>query len=486
MKTEKDETKTNRRHRIGYRLILILLLLVSLAGTATAQLLPIPILPGPTSNSTTGSSTASSATSANSTTSEGSAPKRYIVRATGGINVVQILCSLIGCSLIESLGDPLSQVFAITTSVVDDVLYGLLDLLGIVHIELDRLISLLPPEPLISSATPAPADLSDNNAVQFYGSTVWNGYASQPAANVVGVHQARDWFHVTGTGTIGIIDTGVDPNHPALVPVLVKGYDFTRNQAGSASEIADLNQSTVALLDGGASPVPVNGSTIAVLNQSTVALLDGHSAFGHGTMVAGIVHLVAPTSLIMPLKAFTADGTGYTSDIIRAVYFAVPQVRALNMSFSIPIQSAELENALDYAASHSVVTAAAAGNNGTDTIVYPAGFQNDVMGVASTDLSETRSTFSNYGSDVWVAAPGEGIISTYPFGTYAAGWGTSFSTPFVTGTAGLLANVQANLNEQAASSDIAHAEYIGYGMGHGELDVVHALNAAQNGNSSHQ
>jgi len=195
---------------------------------------------------------------------------------------------------------------------------------------------------------------------------------------------------------------------------------------------------------------------------------------------------VAPTSNLMPLKAFTADGTGYTSDIIRAIYFAVPQVSALNMSFSMPQQSAELGNALDYAASHSVVSAAAAGNDGQPSVVYPAGFQNDVMGVGSTSLSETRSTFSNYGSDVWVAAPGEGIISTYPFGTYAAGWGTSFSTPFVTGTVGLLANVQANMNEKAASSDIAHAEYIGYGMGHGELDVVRALNAAQNGNQGNQ
>ena len=137
MKTEKDEMKANRRHRIGYRLILILLLLVSLAGTATAQLLPIPILPGPPGNSTTGSSTASSSTTANSTTGD-SAPKRYIVRATGGINVVQILCSLIGCSLIESLGDPLSQVFAITTSVVDDVFYARIDLaVGEKHIEFD-------------------------------------------------------------------------------------------------------------------------------------------------------------------------------------------------------------------------------------------------------------------------------------------------------------------------------------------------------------
>ena len=457
MKTAKEKVKAVKTHGMCYRLIVILLVLVSWAAPASAQLLP-PILPGPTDNS---------------------APKRYIVRATGGINAVQTLCSLVGCSLIEGLGDPLSQVFAITTSVVDDVLYGLLDLVGIVHIEVDQLISLLPVSPLISDATQPPGKLADKNPVQFYGSIVWNGYASQPAANVVRANQAREWFQVTGTATIGIIDTGVDPNHPALVPVLVKGYDFTRNQAGSSSEIADLNQSTVAVVDGGASPVIMNGSTMAVLDQSTVAVVDGHSAFGHGTMVAGIVHLVAPTSLIMPLKAFTADGTGYTSDIIRAVYFAVPQVSALNMSFSMPQQSAELENALNYAASHSVVTSAAAGNDGANTVVYPAGFQNDVMGVASTNLSGTPSSFSNYGSDVWVAAPGEGIISTYPFGTYAAGWGTSFSTPFVTGSVGLLANVQANMNEQAASSDIAHAEYIGSGMGHGELDVVRALTAAR-------
>ena len=456
--------RTKRTRGIGYRLILILLVLVSWAAPATAQLLPIPILPGPTENAT---------------------PKRYIVTAPGGINVVQVLCSLIGCSLLESLGDPLSQVFVITTSVVDDVLYGLLDLLGIVHIEVDRLISLLPVAPLISDETPPPGGLSDSNPVQFYGSTVWNGYASQPAANVVGASQARNQFNVAGAGTIGIIDTGVDPNHPALVPILVPGYDFTRNQAG-ASELADLNQSTAYLVDGGAAPVRVNGSTIAVLNQSTAYLVDGHSAFGHGTMVAGIVHLVAPNSYIMPLKAFNADGKGYASDIIRAVYYAVgQQVSALNMSFSIPDQSTDLENALDYAASQSVVSAAAAGNDGKEMVVYPADSPNDVMGVGSTSLAETRSTFSNHGSDVWVAAPGEGIISTYPFGTYAAGWGTSFSTPFVTGTVGLLANVEAHMNEHAASSDIAHAEYIGYGMGHGELDVVRALNAALGNSNEH-
>ena len=455
MTTQAREVITNRRHDMRYRLILTTMVLVSCVAPARAQLLP-PIFPGP----------------------GGGTPQRFILRAPGGIGVVQTLCGLIGCGLLESLGDPGSQVFVISTSSTA-LLNNLLLSLGITHIEPDLLVSLLPAAPLISNATQPPGGLSDTNPVQFYASTVWNGYASQPAADVVRANEARNRYNVGGAGTIGIIDTGVDPDHPALVPVLVPGYDFTRNQAGSASEIADLNQSTVAVLDGGASPVMVNGSTMAVLDQSTVAVLDGHSAFGHGTMVAGIVHLVAPTSYIMPLKAFGPDGTGFTSDIIRAVYFAVPQVNALNMSFSMPQPSAELGNALDYAAAQSVVSVASAGNDGTATVVYPAGFENDVMGVGSTSLYRTRSTFSNYGSVVWVAAPGEGIISTYPCGTYAAGWGTSFSAPFVTGTVGLLTNLRPNLNEQSASSAIANADPIGGDLGHGELDVVNALNAIQ-------
>jgi thermitase len=461
--TQAREVMTNRKHDMRYRLILTTMVLVSCVAPARAQLLP-PILPGP----------------------GGGTPQRFILRAPGGIGVVQTLCGLIGCGLLEPLGDPGSQVFVISTSSTA-LLNSLLLSLGITHIEPDLLVSLLPAAPLIPNTTVVPDGLWDRNPVQFYGSTVWNGYASQPAANVVRANEARDWYNVAGAGTIGIIDTGVDPNHPALQPILVPGYDFTRNQAGSGSEMADLNQSTVAVVDS-ASPAPavVNGSTMAVLDQSTVAVVDqsGFAAFGHGTIVAGIIHLVAPMSQIMPLKAFGPDGTGFTSDIIRAVYFAVPQVNALNMSFSMPQPSSELGNALDYAAAQSVVSVAAAGNDGTATVVYPAGFQNDVMGVGSTSLYRTRSTFSNYGSVVWVAAPGEGIISTYPFGTYAAGWGTSFSAPFVTGAVGLLTNLnllnlRPNLNEHSASSAIANADPIGGGLGHGELDVVNALNAIQ-------
>src|SRR2546429_7377276 len=80
-----------------------------------------------------------------------------------------------------------------------------------------------------------------------------------------------------------------------------------------------------------------------MVNQSTAAVLDRASAlnlgqpqyqeFGRGTMVSGIIHLVAPTALIMPLKAFRADGTGYLSDVLRAIHFAVQHdARVVNMS----------------------------------------------------------------------------------------------------------------------------------------------------------
>src|SRR6266478_2294566 len=91
-------------------------------------------------------------------------------------------------------------------------------------------------------------------------------------------------------------------------------------------------------------------------------------------------------------------------------------------------------------------------------IVYPAALQNDVMGVASTTNQDTRSQFSNYGNAiVWVAAPGEAIVSTYPYSTYAAGWGTSFSAPFVSGGAALLHNLQPTTVQSGAAVAIAHA-----------------------------
>src|SRR5208282_4220890 len=100
---------------------------------------------------------------------------------------------------------------------------------------------------------------------------------------------------------------------------VVPGYDFTRNISGIPNELADVSQSAAAVL-GQSSVAILNQSSVAILNQSTVAVLDQSTAaalggdqtvgseFGHGTMVAGLIHLVAPSAQIMPLKAFTSNG----------------------------------------------------------------------------------------------------------------------------------------------------------------------------------
>jgi subtilisin family serine protease len=405
-----------------------------------------------------------------------SAQQGIIVRDQLGLNGLNLTCALLNCSVSSSLGDPAGQLFLIQiNSSVDPIAFltVLLNQLGIVDAELNQQISLIE-----ATAGPIPESLLDETPLPYYGETVWDGYAAQPAAQIVSVQRAQLAFNVTGAGTVAMIDTGVDTQHPVLVPVLVPGYNFINNTP-NGSETGSLNQSSAAVLDG-AGPVYVNQYTVAVLNQSSAAVLDqsGNADFGHGTMTAGIVHLVAPTAKIMPLKAFSSNGTGYLSNIIRAMYYAVQHhSNVISMSFSFSSPSQEMNRAIRNATNSGVICVASAGNNGLDEVVYPAGI-NGVMGVASVSDYGTRSTFSNYGPDVWVAAPGEAIISTYPYGTYSASWGTSFSAPFVSGTAALLVQVSPSVNQQTAAAAIAHATPLSTsGMGNGQLDVYKAVQA---------
>jgi subtilisin family serine protease len=405
-----------------------------------------------------------------------SAQQQLIVRDNLGLSGLKLTCLGLNCQVGMNLGDPAGQVFLVTvdSSVnLPSFLSLLLNQVGVLDAEVNQELFLVG-----ATAGPVPESLLDNTPLTYYGAPVWDGYVNQPAAVIVGVRQTQSTFNVAGAGTVAMIDTGVDTQHPALVPVLVPGYNFINNTP-NGSEMGDVNESSVAVLDGGSpEPALVNSSTIAVVNESTVAVLDGgpYSAFGHGTMTAGIVHLVAPQANIMPLKAFSADGSGYVSNIIRATYYAVQHnAKVLSMSFSFSPSSGEMAKAINYANSRCVICVASAGNDGTDVLVYPAAL-NHVMGVASTTDYDTRSSFSNYGTDVWVAAPGEGVISTYPWGSYAAGWGTSFSAPFVSGTAALLVNVSANVDQQSAAGAIANAKPISSeGMGNGLLDTYMAV-----------
>src|SRR5437899_13038441 len=257
---------------------------------------------------------------------------RYIVRSTGGLLSILNLCSILGCQVQGGLDGPLGQLFLVssTTNLLSSTVNCLESLLGIVSVEVDRTLNIPRTAPLIPYA---PGQLWQRTLINYYGTSVWYGYASQPAAQIVRVPDAQIGFNVTGTGIVADIDTGVDPTHPALQGVLLQGYDFTRNQPG-ASELLHYYSSTAACST--CAPGRVNQSSMAIVDQSSMAIVDGapYVAFGHGTEVVGIIHLVAPKAKILPLKAFHADGTCYLSDILRAIYYALQnKANVINMSF---------------------------------------------------------------------------------------------------------------------------------------------------------
>jgi hypothetical protein len=405
------------------------------------------------------------------------ANQRYIVRDTGGLSALQRSCTALGCNVGGGLDGSLGQVFLLTTpDTVNSATFLslLLQQTGVVDAEFDLLAR------AADSGYTIPSSLTDASSVTYFGTTVPHGYVNQPASQIIRLSYAQSTFGVKGVGVVAVIDTGVDPNHPALQNVLLPGYDFTRNLDVTADEKPDVSLSTAPVVNG-VPPAWVNSNTAAIVDQSTAAVVDGGSPygdFGHGTMVAGVIHLVAPGAMIMPLKAFRADGTAYTSDILRAIYRAVQSsANIINMSFNLAAYSTEMANAIDFANRNGLICVAAAGNSGQNTLVYPAAL-GDVMGVASTTNNDQRSSFSNYGQGlVWVAAPGEGIVTTYPYGTYAAAWGTSFSTGFVSGVAALLLEVQKNCDQSQSAQATAHAQLLTTDLGNGRLDVYQAVQA---------
>jgi subtilisin family serine protease len=408
--------------------------------------------------------------------SQAEAQTRLVVRDSLGLRGINLTCLLLGCKVNNSLGDPQGQLFVVTFPSLLNPVTALLRLnlqLGIVGVEIDQSVKSLDP-----NASATPSYLTDKTPTSYYGTTVWHGYLVQPGNQLIRTGSAQSAFSATGSGvTVAVIDTGVDPNHPALKGVLVGGYDFTRNVSGG-SEDADVNVSPDAST---AQAAEVNQRTVAVLDQRTVAVLDGggYSAFGHGTMTAGIVHLVAPQAKIMPLKAFNANGSGYESDILRAIYYAVQnRAQVMSMSWDFPTSSNELATAIKYAQSNGVIAVASAGNDGKYAYVYPGALPG-VINVASTSDNDVQSTFTNYGHPpVFMAAPGEGIMTLYPGGTYAAGWGTSFSTPFVAGTTALMLGQNGGCTPARVASGLAHADLIfNPQLGWGRLDSWAAVKA---------
>lgn len=396
----------------------------------------------------------------------------YILHSPS-LTQAQAACQTYGMTMVSTIRQPDTYLVQLTTAVPPAVLQQWVH--GdpnVKHLELDTNTAVpealltnlpyVPPMPLTTHAT-------DGQLVQLYGTTAWLGYVQQPAmyaTNASNIVQPNS----SGSGiVVAVIDTGIDSQNPILAPVLVPGYDFIHNTAGYASDLADIDQSTAAILEQSTAAllesyqvVQLNQSTAAILEQSTAAILEGDplpSHFGHGTMVAGLIHLFAPSAKIMPLKAFNADGTANVSNIVSAIYYATDHgARIINMSFELSQISDALLRAVNYATRKGVICIASAGNDSQEALVYPAAYGN-VIAVGSVNQQSQASSFSNYGSDaVTLAAPGEALVTTYPGNHYATAWGTSFSSALVSGTtADLLSAIDQNLASLMQSGDIKRA-----------------------------
>ena len=234
---------------------------------------------------------------------------------------------------------------------------------------------------------------------------------------------------------IGVIDTGVDYNHPDLV-----GNIWTNPGEIAGDGIDNDNNGYID---------DTRGWDFAYNDNNP---MDGH---GHGTHVSGTiagkgnngvgVTGVAWNAKIMPLKMFDDTGSGgYTSNAILAINYATAKgVKLTNNSWGGGGYSQALSDAINTAGQQGALFIASAGNATQNTDVtpsYPASYNlSNIISVASTTRTDGLSYFSNYGATtVDLGAPGSDIYSAWPNSTYNTISGTSMASPHVTGAAALL------------------------------------------------
>jgi len=165
---------------------------------------------------------------------------------------------------------------------------------------------------------------------------------------------------------------------------------------------------------------------------------------GHGTHVAGIIGAennsfgvvgVAPEARIYALKVLDRSGSGYLSDVIEALDWAIAnKIDVVNLSLGTSYDILSLHEAVKRVNEAGIVQVAAAGNSGPDesTVNYPASYP-EVIAVSATNSTDEVPFWSSRGPEVDLAAPGVDIYSTYKGNTYRNMTGTSMSAPHVAG-----------------------------------------------------
>jgi subtilisin family serine protease len=375
---------------------------------------------------------------------------------------IDVIAAVLRGTVVDSI--PGAFTYLLNVPMAPPILIPLLRLLGVQWVEVNTAV-LIP-------------DIALLNSVTIPGTVAADWYKDQPAMQLTESQTAHTYS--TGTGVVvADINTQVDYSHPALVGHLTSGYDFIASRPSGSTSI---NQSEAGFID---------QSEAGFIDQSEAGFIDSiggvlglpdltqNPAYGHGTLCAGIIAVVAPGSMIMPLRAFDTNGQSDLFTLAKAIRYAVANgAQVINMSFGTPNSSKALQSAIQYAQSNNVILVASAGNDNTSTPQYPAGYSG-VLGVAATDLHDQKASFSNYGNDIFVDAPGVNIISAYPGGTYSIASGTSFSAPAVAGTAALVRSLTwtgaANaIAAGAVNIDFQNPSYATQ-LGYGRIDVLHSV-----------
>jgi subtilisin family serine protease len=256
------------------------------------------------------------------------------------------------------------------------------------------------------------------------------------------------WDVETGSpdAVIAIIDTGLDLGHP----------DMAANIWRNPGEIAGngLDDEGNGYMDDLHGWDFVEATGCASGEDCAAPDNDPSDFHGHGTHVASIAAAAANNGLgiagvaygsrVMPVRAGykSASGSGLIESVDAAsaiVYAAENGARVINLSFGDYEKSNLIEEAMAFAAARGALVAAAAGNDNSSSLMYPAASGNmAVMAVGATDQLDRRAAFSNYGDWVDVSAPGVTIYAAWPGAGYRTMSGTSMAAPHVAGTAALV------------------------------------------------
>jgi len=229
----------------------------------------------------------------------------------------------------------------------------------------------------------------------------------------------------SGGAKVGIVDTGVQANHPEL--------------SGKVVNCAGVNSFGINLV------------VIQLFADPTIVAGKCVDDNGHGTHVAGTIAAkanndtgvqgvagVAFNSPLASCKALDSSGSGSLAAVANCITYLNQQgAKIISMSLG-GAGSTTLANAVAAASSNGSLIVAAAGNSGDATLSYPAAYP-QVVSVAAVDRNGAHATFSTANADVEVAAPGVDILSTWLNSGYNTISGTSMATPHAAGVAAIIA-----------------------------------------------